>query len=93
MSQKVHTIKVNKTLHHLYAVLIDPENNILAESSTLSIKYKQANVENCIKVGEDIGKKAKELKIKAIRFDRNGNVYHGRVKSLADGARKSGLEF
>ena len=93
MTKAIHTLKVNKTLKHLYAMLIDENNNIIAESSTLSLNYNQANVENSYKVGEEIGKKAKELKVKSIRFDRNGNIYHGRVESLAKGAREAGLEF
>ncbi|MGC6367219.1 MAG: 50S ribosomal protein L18 [Candidatus Marinamargulisbacteria bacterium] len=93
MTKAIHTLKVNKTLKHLYAMLIDENNNVIAESSTLSLKFNQANVENSYKVGEEIGKKAKELKVKSIRFDRNGNIYHGRVESLAKGAREAGLEF
>ena len=45
------------------------------------------------KVGEAIAKKAIELGIAAVVFDRNGYLFHGRVKSLAEGARKAGLKF
>lgn len=45
------------------------------------------------KVGEEIAKKAIELGIATVVFDRNGYLFHGRVKSLADGARKGGLKF
>lgn len=93
MSNKKYVLKINKTIHHVYASVIDENNNIVTSSSTLSLNFKQANVENCFKVGKDIGDKIKKLKIDSIRFDRNGNIYHGRVKSLADGAREAGLEF
>ena len=88
-----HRLKVSKSLHHVYATLIDQHSNILAESSTLLMKFKQANVKNCFEVGQDIGRKCKELNIDSISFDRNGMLYHGRIKSIADGARDVGLEF
>lgn len=44
-------------------------------------------------IGSEIAKRAKDLKIKRIVFDRNGRLYHGRIKSLADKAREGGLEF
>jgi large subunit ribosomal protein L18 len=50
-------------------------------------------IEQAEKVGEMIAKKAQEAGVTAVVFDRNGYLYHGRVKSLADGARKGGLNF
>ena len=50
-------------------------------------------VEIAAKVGEEIAKKAVEKGITEVVFDRNGYLYHGRVKSLADAARKAGLKF
>jgi len=44
-------------------------------------------------IGKSIGKKAQELKIASVVFDRNGYLYHGRVKAVADGAREAGLKF
>ena len=93
MSHKKFKLKVNKTVHHVYASIIDDNNQIVASSSTLSLKFKQANVDNCFKVGQDIGKKGKKVSFDSISFDRNGILYHGRIKSLADGARDAGLEF
>ena len=93
MSTKKYRLLVKKSVHHVYASIIDDNQNILASSSTLSLKFKQANVENCFKVGKDIGEKGKKLNIDSISFDRNGILYHGRIKSLADGAREAGLEF
>ncbi|MBR0389993.1 MAG: 50S ribosomal protein L18, partial [Prevotella sp.] len=50
-------------------------------------------IEQAAKVGEMIAAKAIEAGVKAVVFDRNGYLYHGRVKSLADAARKGGLNF
>ena len=50
-------------------------------------------IEQAAKVGELIAQKAQAAGVKAVVFDRNGYLYHGRVKSLADGARKGGLNF
>ena len=93
MGTKKYCLQVSKSLHHVYASILDEEKNVLASSSTLALNFKQANVENCFKVGQDIGAKGKKLKLDSITFDRNGIVYHGRIKSLADGARDAGLEF
>jgi len=54
---------------------------------------KGKNIEVAKQVGADIAKKAKELKIDTIVFDRNGRKYHGRIKALADAAREAGLTF
>jgi large subunit ribosomal protein L18 len=51
------------------------------------------NIDAAKKVGELIGKRAKEKGISKIAFDRAGYKYHGRIKALADSARESGLEF
>ena len=61
------------------------DKDIKAQKGTKSEKSKL--------VGNAIARKATELGIKECRFDRGGNLYHGRVKALADGAREGGLEF
>jgi large subunit ribosomal protein L18 len=54
---------------------------------------KTGDMEAARRVGEAVGKKAVEKGLKAVVFDRGGNLYHGRVKAVADGAREAGLEF
>ncbi len=85
---------VSKTDKHIYVQLVDDaKNKVLCSSSTLILKLNGANIENAKKVGEDIAKKAIASKITKIAFDRGGNIYHGKVKALADEARKNGLKF
>jgi large subunit ribosomal protein L18 len=69
----------------------------LASSSTLTLSKEKGemhpNRESATEVGKDIAGKAKERNIEQVVFDRNGYIYHGRVKALADGAREGGLKF
>lgn len=82
---------------HIYAQLIDDEKRkILLGVNDISfsqIKEKKGKVEIAFEVGKLIAKKALEKKIKKVVFDRGGYKYHGRVKALAEGARKEGLKF
>ena len=84
-----------RSAKHIYAQLIDDTNGqTIVSASTLEIEgVKGANKNSAQKIGEEIAKRAIEKKIKSVIFDRNGYLYHGRVKSLADGARAAGLEF
>ncbi|HMS23496.1 MAG TPA: 50S ribosomal protein L18 [Candidatus Saccharibacteria bacterium] len=73
--------------------LIDDEkHNTLVDLNTFKIKDKNMS-EKAIQAGTEIAKKAKAKKITTVVFDRNGKLYHGRIKALADAARKEGLEF
>lgn len=77
----------------IYVQLIDDlEGKTLASASSKGID-EGTKCEISEKVGEIIGKKALDLGIESVVFDRNGYLFHGRVKSLADGARKAGLKF
>lgn len=77
----------------IYAQLIDDENGVtLASASDVKIK-KGTKVERATLVGEDLAKNAIAKGISKIVFDRNGFKYTGRVLSLAEGARKGGLQF
>ena len=81
----------------IYAQLIDDvAGKTLASASSRDkdiSAQKGTKTEKGKLVGQAIGRKAKDLGFSKIVFDRGGNLYHGRVKSVADGARESGLEF
>ncbi len=83
---------------HLYAQIVDDtKGNTLVATSTLSLKKVEAkahcNIEGASLVGKEIARLAKEKNINSVVFDRNGYIYHGRIKAVADGAREGGLEF
>lgn len=89
---------------HIYAQLIDDESGRTLLSASSAVKeLSEGNVENTenmkgktgvsFNVGVVLGKKILENNIESIVFDRNGYLYHGRVKALADGVRKAGVKF
>ncbi len=79
-------LSVFRSNKYLYSQVIDDEAQM-----TLAAAKGPKNAGG--KVGEELAKKALGKKIKKVTFDRNGFIYHGKVKALADGARKGGLEF
>jgi large subunit ribosomal protein L18 len=93
-------LSVYRSLQYLYASIIDDVNGKIVVSATTSSKeldgkYKASgkSIEAATALGELIAKKAIEKGISAVRFDRGARVYHGRVKALAEAARKAGLKF
>jgi large subunit ribosomal protein L18 len=83
---------------HIYAqVISDDQGKTLAAVSTLSDDLttvkKRNSVDGAKQVGLALAKICKEKNITRVVFDRNGFLYHGRVKAVADGAREGGLEF
>ena len=92
-------LSVYRSLKHMYAQLIDDiAGKTLVTVSTLTEGVKSdlkstGNIKAAVKVGQLLAAKAKEVGIKAVCFDRGGRKYHGRVKALADAARKGGLKF
>lgn len=87
-------LSIFRTTTHIYAQIIDDTTGkTLASSSDLKIESKASKTELAIQVWQDIWKKAQEMKIKNVVFDRGGFRYHGRVKALADAAREAGLQF
>jgi len=81
----------------IYAQLIDDSNGVTIAAASSRQKdilaQKAPKIEKSKLVGEAIAKKAGELGITTVVFDRNGYIYHGRVKAVAEGAREGGLQF
>ncbi|MBW0179413.1 50S ribosomal protein L18 [Sediminibacterium sp.] len=81
----------------IYAQLIDDVNGLTLASASSRDKdiaaQKVTKIEKSKLVGATIARKATELGLNTVVFDRGGNLYHGRVKSVADGAREGGLQF
>jgi large subunit ribosomal protein L18 len=92
-------LRVTRSGSNIYAQVIDDvAGKTLCSASSLDAEFKaqgkkSATVEGAAAVGENIGKRAKDAGITEVVFDRGGNLYHGRVKALADGARSAGLKF
>ncbi len=91
-------LAVFRSNRHISAQIIDDvSGRTLAAASTLESDVRQAggtsNVEAAARVGRLIAQRAAAVGVKRIVFDRGGNRYHGRVASVADAARDSGLEF
>ena len=93
-------LTVYRSLNHIYAQLISDESNrTLVSASSLSTELKDGLAGKCgnkdaaKKVGELVARKAREAGIEAVVFDRNGFLYHGRVRTLAEEAREGGLKF
>jgi large subunit ribosomal protein L18 len=92
-------LQIRRTLHHIYAILVDDaKGHTLAASSTREktlgndLKSK-TNIEAAKRVGAEIAAKAKVKGISQVVFDTSGLKYHGRIAALAQAARDAGLEF
>ncbi len=86
---------VFRSSKHIYAQLIDDvSGQTIVAASTLDVDgAKNANKDSATAIGKEIAKRAQSKNIKSVVFDRNGYLYHGRVKALAEGAREAGLQF
>ncbi len=93
-------LSVFRSLTHIFAQIIDDQNGrTLVEASSLSKEMRPnlvgrgGNKHGAETVGEFLAKRAAEKGIRKVVFDRNGFLYHGRIKALAESARQHGLEF
>jgi large subunit ribosomal protein L18 len=93
-------LSVYRSLNHMYAQLIDDTNHVsIATVSTSSkvlaeaLTSAEGKVDKARLVGKEIARVAQEKNISTVVFDRNGYLYHGRVKAVADSAREAGLQF
>lgn len=84
-NKDIYVQLINDDASTTIAAASSRDKDIAAQSGTKSDKSKL--------VGQAIARKAKELGIESVVFDRGGNLYHGRVKAIADGAREGGLVF
>lgn len=87
-------LTVFRSNKQIYAQVIDDTTGkTLASASSLKMEEKASKKEIAMKVGALIAQKAQEAGVQSVVFDRNGYLYHGRVKELADAARNGGLKF
>ena len=90
-------LSVFRSNAEIYAQLIDDDNAVTLAATSSRDKdiaaQKVTKIEKSKLVGAKVALKGKELGIETCVFDRGGNLYHGRVKSVADGAREGGLKF
>jgi len=92
-------LSVFRSLKHIYVQAIDDDaNQVLATASDMESALKDSlagkkKAEKAREIGKAVGARLKEKGVSSVVFDRNGYIYHGRVKEVADGARESGLEF
>ncbi|QAA76450.1 MAG: LSU ribosomal protein L18p (L5e) [Candidatus Bipolaricaulis sibiricus] len=91
-------LAVYKSLHHVYAQIVDDDQGkTLASASTLCAELRARGARNTVEgaraVGALVAQRAREGGIRRVVFDRSGYPYHGKVRALAEAAREGGLEF
>jgi len=90
-------LTIFKSLKNIYAQIIDDEKGItVCSASTMDKEYKGkkgCSIQSAKAVGELLATRAKNAKIDTVIFDRNGYIFHGKVKALADACREKGLKF
>lgn len=87
-------LTVRRSLNHIYAQIVDDgTGRTLASASSVSMKISGGNIDGAKQVGAVLAESAKKSNVATVSFDRNGRLFHGRVKALADAAREGGLRF
>jgi len=93
-------LSVFRSNNHIYAQVIDDDaQQTICAASTVDKEFKKdsdkssSNCDSSSAVGSLLAKRAVKKGVKQVVFDRGGNIYHGRVKALAEAARKGGLKF
>ena len=85
---------VFRSNNHIYAQVIDDvAQHTLVSASDFNLESRGATCEASAEVGKLVAQRAIDRGINKVVFDRGGNLYHGRIKALADGAREAGLDF
>ena len=95
-TQERPRLAIFRSLHHIYAQVIDDQQGrtIAAAASTeKDLRGNGGNVDAAKRIGKVVAERAKENGVTRVVFDRGGYLYHGRIKALADAAREAGLEF
>ena len=95
-NQEVPRLSVYRSSKHFYAQIFDSlGSKVIVSASTLEkdLKISSNNLDGASEVGKVVAERAMKNGIKKVVFDRSGYKYHGRIKALADSARKTGLEF
>lgn len=86
-------ISVYRSNKFIYAQLIDDAQRTTLVSSDDTKSKEKGRIKRAEAVGADLAQKALAKKLKKVRFDKGAYKYHGRVKAVAEGARKAGLDF
>jgi len=87
-------LTVFRSIKHIYAQAVDDETGAtMAAASSLALNVPGGSIEGAKAVGKALAENAKQKGIQRVCFDRNGRLYHGRIKALADAAREAGLQF
>ena len=90
-------LTIFRSSKHIYAQIVDAEGRTIATASTRSKTLRDeghgGNVDAAKRVGQKVAELARDKQIEKVVFNRNGFLYHGRVKALAEAAREAGLQF
>ncbi|NCN25076.1 50S ribosomal protein L18 [Candidatus Falkowbacteria bacterium CG10_big_fil_rev_8_21_14_0_10_37_14] len=87
-------LSVFRSNRNLFVQIVDDSSGrTLVSAHTAQLAGKLAKGDASLELGKELAKRALEKGIKSVVFDRGGNLYHGRIKAVADGARAGGLEF